>query len=101
MVRASFFVRGRGRGGFAGQEGHFAGLAPAIAVDDAGFADDAVAGNEPGDGIRAAGGTDGPGGAGLADSAGEPAVTGDATFRDAQERAPDFELEGSAANEGF
>lgn len=88
-------------GGFPGKEGAFAGIAPTVACDDSCFANDAMAGNEVGDGVRTAGGSNGSGGTFVFDGASDLAVAGDATFGNAKESAPDFELKGSAADEGF
>ena len=86
---------------FEGEEGAFTGGSPTVTLNDAGFADNPMAGNEPGDGIRAASGTDGTDGFVISDRPGDPPIAGDATFRYAEKRAPDFQLKWRGADEGF
>lgn len=84
--------------GFAGKEGAFAGFAPTVALDDAGFPNNAMARDEPGKGIRTASGTDGPNGVLMTDCPGDAAVSSDAALGYAEEGAPDFQLERSGAD---
>ncbi len=59
---------------FFGQQSHFAAALPAVAADDAAFANHAVAGNQHRHRIAAHRAADGSGGAGFADIGGDAAI---------------------------
>ena len=64
----------------------------AVAADDAAFSDDAVAGDEYGDGVFADGGADGACGFGRTGGLCDCAVALQAASRNGKQRLPDFEL---------
>jgi len=82
---------------FEFEESSFAFEAVGVAVESAAGVEDAVAGDDDGDGVAGVGEADGAGGAGRSEKAGEFAVGGGASEGDAAEFVPDAVLEGGAA----
>ena len=78
---------------FEGKQFFFDRQASTVSGELTVTADDAVAGNDDGDGIRSVGQADGAGGFGIAGAAGEFAVGDGFAVRDVAEQLPDFELE--------
>ena len=85
-----------GVAGFEGEEGGFAGEAAGVAGEGAVLAEDAVAGDDPAEGVASGGGADGAVGAGGAEAAGDFAVGAGVAVGDGGDFVPDAELEGGA-----
>ena len=93
MIREGW---GGGMGLLLVEEGLLSLQAPAIAGEGAVGADDAVAGDEDGDGIGSARGGDGPDGARGADEGSQRRVGGGHAGREGLEGGPDAALKGGA-----
>ena len=83
---------------FRGEQSLLAFEAPTIAAEAAVFADDAVAGNNDGDGIGGAGASHGADGPGIADAASNFGIGARLAAGNAPELFPNAALEGGAAN---